>query len=700
MELLSEVLHIYNNKLEIMLKSTVVLVLIKCIGSQEVLENQRCNHHPNRGTCEDRGFTIKWYYDRYAHRCREFYYGGCEGNENHFDSFEECSQACKYEPLDDSSKRCALPHDPGTCDNNFERWHFDMRKRQCVCSWWSGCGGNSNMFYSYAHCMSICGIYADNHTSATKIIFRRFIPESKSNQIHYVNDFTKSLLNKAVSLREGRQYRNLFATPSRDNGRKLLPRKTLRLVNVQNYQHRDPQLAKRYQYLQYNPSGYWRVISNRFIQEPRQKYSIRMMTRKHGHVSEPSDQRRWENMPTNKVQDYGQAEQSKRQTSYSRSQEIRGSQVISKKSPIRINQINHLDTTAIPSLSEDLRAKHIEAYIQQTQTSERSHAEALRERDRLIQQRRRDEYERAMKYEQELLQYQQTIQSMQNRVPQERAGNTDVWRQQQQVSSQRQYLDSVQAQGATFLNAPLPVNVRMSEEVRNTKLKHQRLSDSKKLKQIEKNRELLNTTLKPPQLRWRMQQQQQQQQHTEPHTEGFPLEIVFTADQVPDPQDVYVAETISAIPLPSEDFDQQKQMVTIEDYDEDENYTHDEETENEDQESSFLEHTPAEFSEGRWALTIAVQQPTSPSFTSRSIENPVDLIADIPKRETVIATTAATMKKRKESKTEISMIEIIPSKHDNEDNNVKVLDGKSEIEEDDNEIMFWQEQRQRKVDMR
>ncbi|VDK89081.1 unnamed protein product [Litomosoides sigmodontis] len=170
---------------EIELFRVLLQVLVNISGSQEVLENARCNQNPSRGTCEDRGFTIKWYYDRYAHRCRKFYYGGCGGNENHFDSFEECSQACSYRPTDESSKRCALPHDPGTCAGNFERWHFDARMRRCICSWWSGCGGNSNMFYSYTHCMSICGVYADNRTSASKMTFRQFTPKRKTSQVHH-----------------------------------------------------------------------------------------------------------------------------------------------------------------------------------------------------------------------------------------------------------------------------------------------------------------------------------------------------------------------------------------------------------------------------------------------------------------------------------------------------------------------------------
>lgn len=61
---------------------------------------------------------------------------------------------------------------------------------------------------------------------------------------------------------------------------------------------------------------------------------------------------------------------------------------------------------------------------------------------------------------------------------------------------------------------------------------------------------------------------------------GVPFEMtVVTADRVPDRQNIHVLETISTISSPIEDFDQQKQIITIENY-EDENYTYDQETEN------------------------------------------------------------------------------------------------------------------------
>ncbi|WKY11644.1 hypothetical protein Q1695_003317 [Nippostrongylus brasiliensis] len=114
-----------------------------------------------RGTCLQ--FSVNWFYDRYAHRCRRFFYGGCEGNDNRFSTLEECNASCNFrEPT--NRDRCFQPHDPGHCSSDIERWYYDKDKGQCVCSWWSGCGGNSNLFYSYNHCMLICGEFVRDRT--------------------------------------------------------------------------------------------------------------------------------------------------------------------------------------------------------------------------------------------------------------------------------------------------------------------------------------------------------------------------------------------------------------------------------------------------------------------------------------------------------------------------------------------------------
>ncbi|VDD89688.1 unnamed protein product [Enterobius vermicularis] len=46
----------------------------------------KCNSALDRGPCKN--FTSKWYYDRYSKQCRSFFYGGCQGNGNLFDSLE------------------------------------------------------------------------------------------------------------------------------------------------------------------------------------------------------------------------------------------------------------------------------------------------------------------------------------------------------------------------------------------------------------------------------------------------------------------------------------------------------------------------------------------------------------------------------------------------------------------------------------
>ena len=51
-----------------------------------------CNLAPEPGRCL--GYHIRFYYDPSIGKCREFVYGGCEGNLNRFATREECSAKC------------------------------------------------------------------------------------------------------------------------------------------------------------------------------------------------------------------------------------------------------------------------------------------------------------------------------------------------------------------------------------------------------------------------------------------------------------------------------------------------------------------------------------------------------------------------------------------------------------------------------
>lgn len=50
------------------------------------------------GTCQN--YEARWYFDTKENRCRQFYYGGCGGNENNFVYEEDCMNECHQSTTD------------------------------------------------------------------------------------------------------------------------------------------------------------------------------------------------------------------------------------------------------------------------------------------------------------------------------------------------------------------------------------------------------------------------------------------------------------------------------------------------------------------------------------------------------------------------------------------------------------------------
>ncbi|XP_034280078.1 kunitz-type serine protease inhibitor bitisilin-1 [Pantherophis guttatus] len=58
--------------------------------------HERCHQPLDHGQCDKE--EIRFYYDHSYKKCKKFYYHGCKGNDNNFESFKECLHFCKEKP--------------------------------------------------------------------------------------------------------------------------------------------------------------------------------------------------------------------------------------------------------------------------------------------------------------------------------------------------------------------------------------------------------------------------------------------------------------------------------------------------------------------------------------------------------------------------------------------------------------------------
>lgn len=51
-----------------------------------------CSQTLDPGPCRD--YVVRWYYDPTANACAQFWFGGCLGNGNQFETEKSCRETC------------------------------------------------------------------------------------------------------------------------------------------------------------------------------------------------------------------------------------------------------------------------------------------------------------------------------------------------------------------------------------------------------------------------------------------------------------------------------------------------------------------------------------------------------------------------------------------------------------------------------
>ncbi|KAM9426016.1 WAP, Kazal, immunoglobulin, Kunitz and NTR domain-containing protein 2-like [Pholidichthys leucotaenia] len=98
---------------------------------------------------------VSWYFEAKSNSCFSFTY--CHRNQNHqprkvLETYEECMRCCGPELLGP----CGLPTLQGPCKSYEPRWAYSSNLQQCRSFIYGGCEGNDNNFDSKEACEEMC----------------------------------------------------------------------------------------------------------------------------------------------------------------------------------------------------------------------------------------------------------------------------------------------------------------------------------------------------------------------------------------------------------------------------------------------------------------------------------------------------------------------------------------------------------------
>ena len=126
---------------------------LECKGNQNKFSTEEeclktcgdCSSEPERGPCKAE--IPRYYFDKDENICKEFIYGGCEGNLNNYETKKDCFKTCGD---------CNSKPDRGPCLANIPRFYFDQDHKTCKRFDYGGCLGNNNNFQTKEICYEAC----------------------------------------------------------------------------------------------------------------------------------------------------------------------------------------------------------------------------------------------------------------------------------------------------------------------------------------------------------------------------------------------------------------------------------------------------------------------------------------------------------------------------------------------------------------
>uniref|UniRef100_UPI00398F2A0F tissue factor pathway inhibitor 2 isoform X2 n=1 Tax=Pristiophorus japonicus TaxID=55135 RepID=UPI00398F2A0F len=148
----------------------------------------KCRLEPEVGPC--RAALIRYFFNFIAGQCEEFVFGGCHGNLNNFKDMTTCQQYCK--PISIGPSFCHKPKDEGSCSADIPRYYFNQETDTCETFSYTGCGGNDNNFISLSACQKIC------QPGDKKVVKNKKVPAAPANKIIKKNRRIKFLKNPKI----------------------------------------------------------------------------------------------------------------------------------------------------------------------------------------------------------------------------------------------------------------------------------------------------------------------------------------------------------------------------------------------------------------------------------------------------------------------------------------------------------------------